>query len=791
MRLLFFACAFAAGAATVSAAPGPSLANSDPNYRALRENDIKETFLVENLTFQRDAGDFRLKKGLLSFTGPVLGRVAQAVFQGEGEFFLKPPLQLERDYLVAVTGKPTLAETFQQAVFLFTDLTYQEFRSGVSAAPLDPRARDLLREFRERMRKEREGSNLDAEILADLYNSSRPGAFRAFIRGRRYDDLRFVHAPLGAVPELPAPEEVAVINADPESREAGILYHAHFVPEYEKGTAGSHEDKRKVAAEAYRIDTTIAGNERLTAKTHVRLKAVAGGDGVIALGLLPALRVTRVALAGREVPFIQEDRRQDGDFYIVLPEPLVRNGSYEMEIEYQGDKVIADAGGGNFAVGARTSWYPSLNSFQDRATYDLTFRVPKRYTLVSVGNLIKESREGDYAVSQWVSEIPLAVAGFNYGDFKKKEIVDQRTGYKIEGYAAMKLPDYLKGAEEIGGMSPSRLIDKTLSEAQASVQVFEHWFGKAPYGRVAITQQPQPNFGQSWPSLVFMPLLAYLDATQRWQLMGQVSDRINAFVTEVTAHEVAHQWWGHIVGWASFHDQWLSEGFADFSASLYLQAIDKKPDRFLKFWEDHRRRILEKNNFGQAPNDAGPIWMGLRLSTPKNPGAYSALVYPKGAYVLHMLRYLMWDAKSGDESFRTMMHDFVETHLHKNASTESFKAVVEKHLKPGMDLDGNGRLDWFFNQWVYGTGIPRYKFDYTLAPAGGEEVLLSATLTQSDVSAGFRMPVPVYGDFDGRLISLGSVRMAGNTTFDGIKVKLPKKPRRVFINAFCNVLEKK
>jgi hypothetical protein len=104
---------------------------------------------------------------------------------------------------------------------------------------------------------------------------------------------------------------------------------------------------------------------------------------------------------------------------------------------------MEDAGGGNFAVGARTSWYPSVNAFNDRAIFDLVFKVPKQYTLVGVGKLVKEWREENFAASEWVSEVPLAVAGFNYGLYKKKEVVDSDTKYQIEAYATSELPSYM------------------------------------------------------------------------------------------------------------------------------------------------------------------------------------------------------------------------------------------------------------------------------------------------------------------------------------------------------------
>jgi hypothetical protein len=136
-----------------------------------------------------------------------------------------------------------------------------------------------------------------------------------------------------------------------------------------------------------------------------------------------------------------------------------------------------------------------------------------------------------------------------------------------------------------------------------------------------------------------------------------------------------------------------------------------------------------------------------------------------------------------------MMHDFVKTHYNGNATTESFKAIVEKHMKPGMDLAGNKRMDWFFNQWVYGTEVPRYKFEYSLTPESDGKVTLTGTLTQSDVSPGFMMPVPVYLELDGgRIFRLGEIKIMGNTTTDPFQVKLPQKPKRVMINYHRDIL---
>ncbi|MGE0130672.1 MAG: carboxypeptidase regulatory-like domain-containing protein [Blastocatellales bacterium] len=784
------------------ATKGSITPNSDPNYRALRDGDFAETYEVTGLTLKRDVGAITLRSGRVSFLPPVLGRQAIGVFTGDGEFTLTPLLNLEKNYLKLVTEKDTVVEQFDRLVFCFTDDTWQAIKSAGKASAADPQVRDTLRDFRNRMRRNTETprsfiealhsgenvENVEAAMLGYLYNPKRAPFFSAYIFGKKHGDLRFHIRPHGAMPQMLSPEEVALINYDVQGKEEGVWYLSHLESEWKAGTASSSEDKRVIDAEHYRIETVISG-EKLTATCELTFTALADGERVFGFGLLPTLRATKVVFSEKEIDFIQEKKNDDSAFHAILPEPLVKGRKYKIYIEYQGNKVVEDEGGGNFAVGARTSWYPSVNAFNDRATFDLTFKVPKQYVLVGVGKQVKEGKEGDFAVSQWVSEIPLAVAGFNYGKFKKQAINDEQAKYQIEGYATSTLPDWLRGAESIGGMSPTRLTEKALVESQNSIRIYNHWFGEAPYGRIAITQQPEPNFGQSWPTLVYLPIISFFDSTQRWQMFG-MNSRLTEFIQEVTAHEVAHQWWGHVVGWSSYHDQWLSEGFADFSAGLYLQYTEGgKLDKYLKFWEKHRRDILEKNQFGFRPNDVGPIWMGLRLNTPKAPRAYSQLVYPKGSYVLHMLRWMMHDRQTRDQRFIAMMRDFVKSHFNDNASTESFKAIVEKHMTPQMDLDGNKRMDWFFSQWVYGTEVPRYKFDYTLTPEADGKVTLKGALTQSGVSPNFKMPVPIYLDFDGKnIIRLGTVNVVGNMTTPEFPVKLPQKPKRVLINYHHDVL---
>jgi aminopeptidase N len=155
-----------------------------------------------------------------------------------------------------------------------------------------------------------------------------------------------------------------------------------------------------------------------------------------------------------------------------------------------------------------------------------------------------------------------------------------------------------------------------------------------------------------------------------------------------------------------------------------------------------------------------------------------------------MIRMMMWTTKEGDERFKATMHDLADTYRLQAATTEDFKAIIEKHMSPQMDLDGNGKMDWFFNQYVYGTDLPAYHFEGDVKPSGSG-ASLHFKLVQSGVSSDFKMLVPIYIEFtDGKITRIGAVQVTGSSTLEQT-VNLPKLPgpvKRVSINHFYDVL---
>ncbi len=784
MELSFLALTFSAHGLT-SEVRTP-WANSDPIYTQLRNVNVSgESCLVERLVIRRDTATFTFKQGEFHFLAPVEGRVTGAVFLGDGEFEFFPSPAVEQRHLGILTGKASIQEQFNKLLLRFTEATADEIkreRSPKSGSP-NPAARGVLEDCRKMLRKGKasSGVNLDARILTDLTWQGQAGFFLAMFDGKQFGDMAFAIDPLGH--PVVAPEEVTLSLFSETNH--GLWVATHLKEHYAK-PALDDETHQLFDLLYHKIEATAKG-KHLEAVVQTRFKALAEGVRVLPFDLFSRLRVSKVKDSqGHELNFIQEDKDEDAALSVLLLQGLRKDEEGTLSFEYAGDEAVSDSGGGNFTLDARDNWYPN-SFFGDRATYEMTFRVPKSLSLVATGQPLGESQEGEFLVSRWKSDVPLAVAGFNYGRFKKSTLQDEKIQYSVETYANREVPDFLQAAraldETLGSLNTTSMMEKARNEAQAAMLLYTRMFGPLPYGRIAMTQQPYFNFGQAWPMLVYMPVIAFLDGTHRHALHMDATD----FVQYVSAHEVAHQWWGHIVGWKSYRDQWMSEGFSEFSASIFAQAVYKN-NGFVEFWKKQRDQIIQKNRFGLRPIEVGSVTMGYRLNTAKTGSITRDMIYPKGGFILHMLRMLMFDGATGDQRFSTMMQDFIKTHYNQNVSTLDFQRSVEKHMTKEMNLEGNGKMDWFFRQWVYGTALPTYKLDYSLDPANDGKVKLRFKITQSNVDDAFLMRVPVYLDFDGNLQRLGTIPVGGNTTTKDIEVMLPKKPKRVVLNGWEDVL---
>jgi hypothetical protein len=804
---LFAILSLSASVLVFGQAPQPA-PNSDAIYQQIRGIHIgDEAVTVSNYDLKRDAATFHLRAGKVCFLTAVQGKVVGAVFEGEGAMSLTPPLPAEANMLKLLTKEDTFNETFGKMMLWFTDSTYDELKKAnpSTAGGCDP---GPLQDSQNALRK-KVNYNLAGRILEDVLSPEPGGLFVAFVHGQRYEDkMVFSIDPHGS-PNV-EPEEIELSTYD--ENKAGIWTAFHLSGEYAKGVASGAERNAAIHIEHQQLDTTIEKNANLIGKATTTFVAQTNGVRVVPFNLFGSLRVQSVTANGVPLAFIQEDKKDDPDFFVILPTPLAKGGEYTITTNYSGKEAVSNEGGGNYFPIARDNWYPNSvgNALGEYSTYDLEFRIPKGMKIAAAAaNLVSEDNNGSQNITQWKSEGAQTVAGFQFGRFKMQEAKLTNPDYLVQSYANEEPPDAIKGLLHavnnelpteglmdsrssdvaLGTMSTLPLIKKSLAEGQLAIGLYTQYFGPIPFKRLAITQQTSCSFGQSWPSLVWLPMCSFYDATIRHQL-GLDDDR--GYWKSVTPHEVAHQWWGHEVGFNSYRDQWMSEGFADMSAGLFLQLVEKNPKKFIQFWNDQRELMLEKNRMGYRAIDVGPVTMGYRLNNSRvGFDITRRIIYPKGAYILHMVRMMMWSGKTGDQNFRDTMQDFVRTYAGKTATTEDFKAVLEKHMTPDMIAMAGGKnsMDWFFNEYVYGTDLPAYSFEPSFKNGSDGATIFSFKLTQSGVGGNFRMMVPIYLELeDGRTAMLGRVRMTGDTT---VSQEVPlgnTKVKSATINYFDDVL---
>ena len=684
------------------------------DLRAARPDGRKVT--VKDLVLERDAHRITLRSGVVHLLAPLGKDTFGAVFIGEGEYVLNPATSAERRHLQLLTNNDTaevLKDRFSRLILFFTDRTAAELLAHAPAAAgtPDPAATRAYEDYLNRQRND-DLPNLHLRVLADLLNrpTRTDGVFLAFVEGQSYSPVLLAVDPLGISHITPrfsfyGGEEVALFSFN--EMNGGLWYSSTFAPQ---AVAGRGKPIRMLAdASHYEIDTTIDGIN-LRGTTTVTFTPLTDGIRILPLSLFARLRFTSASIEGAGAPvpitLLQGDpadaasarapRDESGsvDVAVQFREPLVRGTPVKVTFAYEGRDVVVKAAGSNvYSVGARTSWYPNLGSFDDVATYAMTFRYSSRDDLIAVGEQVSERTEGGQKVAVWRSQAPIRVAGFNYGDYQKRSQTDAQSGISADVYVIRDATIPRHGGDTSRGRHQYSPRRRSLFRPDAVFAPLDHAAAGSRSGAI------MANAGLSLDDFLHRrhrPGSRITDSTRA------PSQGLKEFGNTVAWHEVAHQWWGHQVGWASYRDQWLSEGFAEFTSALLLE-VNSGKRKADAFWEQKRGEVFGKT-IGVANHEAGAITQGARLRTHRSPQAGQAIMYSKGAFVVHMLRMMMYEEgrPDPDAPFKAMMSDFVKTWSGRNPSTDDFKAIAEKHITRDMNLAGDGKLDYFFNQWVYG-----------------------------------------------------------------------------------------
>jgi aminopeptidase N len=335
---------------------------------------------------------------------------------------------------------------------------------------------------------------------------------------------------------------------------------------------------------------------------------------------------------------------------------------------------------------------------------------------------------------------------------------------------------------------------QTVADGAAhALQFYEKRFGPYPYNALAETQIPGA-LSQSWPELIFLSSFSFLNPVERQQLRMPPVDLI--LTQTVVYHETAHQWWGDLVGWSSYRDQWISEALANYSALMLLES--ENPEQFRAVMEKYRQDLLEKNKAGNQLLEAGPVTLGSRLSSSHFPDGYEAISYGRGTWLLHMLRSMMRDAnankprsKTGtdEEAFIRALRKVRERYEGKSITTRDLLQVFAEELPPSLWYEGHKSLDWFYQGWVNGTAVPHFELQSVKYIDKAGSTLVSGSIVQKSSAKDLVTPVPLYAVLGNKAVFVGQVFVDGPET--PFQLKAPLGARKLVLDPAGTLLTRR
>jgi hypothetical protein len=806
--------------------------------------DPQRVYHVRDASIDRPNLHLDLDDGTLAFTEDICGRITGAFFEGEGEIRLRPPNRVERGSLALFTGMAILEEQFTSGYLRFNDNTAALLQRFLSPSP------ESAEFIKERNDASRSLAEFDAlRLLLDFthFLPALGGSEAGSALARKFPPLLHAHLlgkKLGGFEVVWDAAGAEPLWAGQPRVKDGILFFdiwTSFAPSG-AGSAATSSLAGDASITAFRIRASVQPPTMLRASTEVKLRIRSGGERTLLFELSRYLKIDAVKADGRPVDFIQnpaiegsELRRKGNDLVaVVFPAPLLPGQELKLRFTYAGE-VLSEAGNGLLYVGERGTWYPNFGL--NPAQFEIEFHYPANWTLVATGKQISRAgREEDQGeaetnreagaekVSRWTSERPIPVAGFNLGKYVRAEaragnVLVEAYGTKGVEKSFPKAPAEVIERPAIPDVSPrisrpnppivmtppppspARDVQAVADRAAKAIGSFSQWFGPYPYASLALTQMPG-NLSQGWPGLVFLSSFAFLSPQEQMDLrLDPVTRELD---NQVLVHETAHQWWGDLVLWKSYRDQWISEGLANYAALMILE--QQNPAQFRRVLEKYRRDLLSKNKDGEWLRDAGPVTLGQRLESSHFPGGYEAISYERGTWLFHMLRSMLRDSMlrdseaasrsrkgranpgaNSDEPFFRALRKIRERYAGKSISTQELMQVFAEELPRPLWYENRRNLDWFLQGWIEGTAIPQLQAREIHITEKTGVTTVTGVIVQKDVPDDLVTAVPVYGATAGNaLVFLGEVLADGRQT--GFRLIAPNGVLKIVLDPKQTIL---
>jgi hypothetical protein len=590
----------AAALALVFAMPAAEAQMAADVAGQLRESEIdpQASYRVRDLRLRKDDLSIYINDGFLAFSKPVHGRRVFAVYHASetgdhAEALVRPPDQGERASLANYTKSPILNEQVKEAVFISTDGSAEELLAAALESPstkpypdmgllLGSRLNSVIRNI---------GSSFQVRMVHDiLADSPGSGFLYAAMSGTALGNFDILFDPTNR-------EQIVLGQVTSSPQGAGFNIWASFE------TRASRRTRNAPAAldrlENYRIESVIDPDFMMTSTTAADFKPKQTVKGALTFDIAPAMEIQSALVDGEPVEVFRREAirsrlmssRSNEQFLIVLKQPMEAGRTYRIEFKHRG-KVILPAGNNVFFVASRVNWYPARES--GHSTYDLSFTLPKHLTAVGSGRSDRgqgRGRDADGEMAHAGADPDGGVqhrrlregcgeAGRVDGDGVLEPVGGDGAGqadaagdhasagmvgeggrdapagrdHHDQSAAAAESPGEVRGAGG-GDLRGAGVVCDAFRAAAA-----EHVDG------IADSRELRAGL----PGLLYLSTLTFLDEKERPESVR--SNTLRLFYSEIlSAHEAAHQWWGNLVGAATYHDEWISEALANYSAIMVLE----------------------------------------------------------------------------------------------------------------------------------------------------------------------------------------------------------------------------
>ena len=624
---------------------------------------------MENVVFKRDRAEITFTSGTFYFAAPVAGRVEGAVFIGDGKFSAAPPpAKFEKENIRRILKADTVESDFKTAVLRFTDDTFSILGAGSNPGSAPNDAQKLASEFETRELRET-GANIAARLTVSIVNNEQPGFFVVeFDKGKR-GRFGFLLDPQERVPsqawEINGGEKGLIYGSVLGSIFPSVWTAFYSLDDYARKSVEFSDASDQVTIRRHDMDFDAKDPSKwLKYADRVDVEVLQNGLRAIQFSLdegirdenwtKHALRVKSVQTGdGKPVDAIQENF--DSNVTIFLPAAVSRGQKLTFSFRLEGEHMI----GGGMNLGCffpgTDEWY-LRHGYLQRSTYRMVFHHSKlgHTCCAGRGRAHRADENGSNMVTEWKMDTPVPFVKFAIGNYKRYDTtakVDDRD-VPISFY------------ELVGGLVPVK-SDFVAAEMGNSMGYYSKLFVPYPYDNLHAVYQFQ-QFGQGMATMLLLP----------------AADKANKFTFQFIAHEVAHQWWGDLVAWRSYRDQWLSEGFAEYCSILYTgQRYNPKARQDIVDLERDALRRTATSIAARLPKgtlpELGPMILGhrqgFRISGPD---------LLQRRISLRMVHFLFTDpATLDDKPFFDMMRDFVQENVGRSREHRRFCRVRRKTIR--------------------------------------------------------------------------------------------------------------